>query len=665
MQLIGYFALPMAFWFSVTSFVLHFYGGWSRDRRFLESARRAVYATTAMALLAAVAMYYSLLKHDFSIDYVARYSDRNLPLFYLISSFWAGHPGSLFLWGLELSIMVAVLAFVNRKDTERAALPFTIGTASGCLAFFLGLSAFISNPFLQFADGLVVPDGQGMNPLLQDPGMFFHPPMLFTGYASWTIPFSFAVGALIAGELDDRWIRSTRLWAIFAWTVLTVGITLGAWWSYKELGWGGYWAWDPVENASIMPWLVGTAYLHSVFLQERRKMFKIWNFALVALAFLTCIFGTFLTRSDILSSLHTFGKTDATLWFLYAIATVTLVSVGLIAWRWPLLRPENHLKSPLSKEVGFALNNLLLLLMLGVVLVGTMFPVITGLTTGTKISVDVGFFNSVVVPLGLVLLFAMGAGPLLGWQQTSKASLRRNFVWPTLLMLASVPALVVLGAHRPWLSLVTAMLCVFTFVCIVQEFARGTRSAMKVGRGFFQAVGWMFARNQRRYGGYLTHLGVVLVFVGICGSQLHRVERDLTLRAGETAQVGPYTFKRGDIRMRRDENHRLHEADLEVHRNGQRIGVFRPSRSFYDNRPDQSFSEVALYYTLAEDVYVVFGGETEDGAGFFRVILSPMVFWLWAGAILMAVGSILGVLPLSSRGREGPSPAAAAVSARP
>jgi cytochrome c-type biogenesis protein CcmF len=502
-----------------------------------------------------------------------------------------------------------------------------------------------------------------MNPLLQDPGMFFHPPLLFTGYAAWTIPFAYAVGALVARELDDRWIRSTRLWAMFAWMVLTVGISLGAWWSYKELGWGGYWAWDPVENASIMPWLVGTAYIHSVMLQERRKMFKIWNFALVALAFLTCIFGTFLTRSDILSSLHTFGKTDATRWFVYAIVFYSALSLALIVWRWPLLRPENRLRSLLSKEVAFALNNLLIMLMLAAVFIGTMFPVITGMTMGTKISVDIGFFNSIMVPLGLIMLFAMGAGPLLAWQRSSPDGLRRNFTWPVLLSLASVAPLIYIGSYsgtRPWLSLLTAVLCVFTATCILQEFWRGVASARKSGRGLIEAISWMFARNQRRYGGYLTHLGVVLVYVGIVGSELHKIEQEFDLKAGEVATVGPYSMRRGDIRVRRVENHQLHEADLEVHRNGKRIGVFRPSRSIYDTRQDQVFTEVALYYTPMEDVYVIFAGETEDGAGYFKVILSPLVFWLWGGCILMTFGALLAILPLSSRRNSPPLVAAVA-----
>jgi cytochrome c-type biogenesis protein CcmF len=649
MQLIGYFALPVAFWFTIFAAAAFFYGGLKKDRRFIVSGNRAIYAATAMTVLGAFALYWALLTHDFSIDYVARYSDRELPLFYLISSFWAGHPGSLFLWGLELAVMVSILVYINRNDRDRAALPFTMGTAALCLAFFLFLSGFISNPFLQFADNFVPSDGQGMNPLLQDPGMFFHPPLLFTGYAAWTIPFAYAVGALIARELDDRWIRSTRLWAMFAWTVLTIGISLGAWWSYKELGWGGYWAWDPVENASILPWLVGTAYIHSVMLQERRKMFKIWNFALVSLAFLTCIFGTFLTRSDILSSLHTFGKTDATKWFLYAIAAITVSSIGLIVWRWPLLRPENHLKSLLSKEVGFALNNLLMMLILAVVFIGTMFPVFTGITHGTKISVDIGFYNTVIVPLGLFMLLAMGVGPLLAWQRSSVEGLKRNFRMPVLLSVASIPAIVALGGHRPVLGFITFLACVFVTACILQEYWRGVVAAHRGGHGWISGFAWMFARNQRRYGGYLAHLGMVLLFVGVAGSELHKTEREVFLRAGESIQLGPYQIRRGDIRMRQAQNHRLHEADLEVHRNGRRIGIFRPSRSFYDNRPDQAFSEVALYYTLVEDLYIIFGGEAEQGAAYFKIIISPLVFWLWAGCFLMSLGGLLAILPLSSR----------------
>ncbi len=651
MQLVGYFAVPVAFWFCVYAAVVMFYGGWKRDRRFVVSGSRALHAATAFTVIAAFALYYSLFTHDFSIDYVARYSDRELPLFYLISAFWAGHPGSLFLWGVELALMVSLLTWLHRNDWDRGAIPYTLGTAAICLAFFLGVSGFLSNPFLQYADGFAPLDGQGMNPLLQDPGMFFHPPTLFTGYAAWTIPFAYAVGALIAKELDDRWIRSTRLWAMFAWTTLTIGVALGAWWSYKELGWGGYWAWDPVENASIMPWLIGTAYIHSIMVQERRKMFKIWNFSLVTLAFATCIFGTFLTRSDVLSSLHTFGKTDATVWFLYALIALTFISMALIAWRYPLLRSENSLRSLASKEASFALNNVVLLLMLAVVFVGTMFPVITGLTMGTKISVDVVFFNSVIAPLALIILVGMGVGPLLAWQATSLGGLKRNLFWPAIMAVVTAVGLLIAG-HRPWMSLLSIVLCVLTLVCILQEFWRGIWAARLSGRGVLESVLWLFSRNQRRYGGYLTHLGVVLLFIGLTGSELHMREQEFMLKYGESATMEPYSFRRGDIRERVMRNFTLDEADLEVRRGGDLVGVFTPSQSRYSNRKDQVFSEVALYYTLAEDVYVIYGGESADGAAYFKIILRPLVSWLWFGSIVMVLGAIIAMVPLSPRGYD-------------
>jgi len=511
MTLLGTFALWAALLLGCWSAAIAFFGPWQRRPALAAAVTRGSYAVCAALLVAAVALWKGIFSHDFNIEYVASYTSRNLPTYYLVSAFWAGQKGSLLFWAVILSIFGA-LAQALTSSRHKVLLPYVAGVTNVVVAFFVSVMLFGgANPFERL--GFTPPDGRGLNPQLQNPGMVMHPPMLYLGYISITIPFAFAIAALLARRLDTGWIIAMRKWALASWLFLSIGITIGMWWAYVELGWGGVWAWDPVENAPLLSWLTLTAFLHSVMIQEKRGMLKRWNVSLMIGTFLLSIFGTFITRSGAIASVHSFTQSNIGYFFLALLLVSAVVSFTLLYTRWPMLEAEVQLESLVSRESAFLFNNLALVGIAFSVLWGTLFPIIYEAVRGTKITVGPDFFNRVNIPLGLFLLLLTGIGPLIAWRKASTANLQRQFIVPA--ASGAIAALVLLVAGlRDFYALMALSLGGFVIGTVLQEFYRGIR-ARRTLHGESLGVGLLHlvARNRRRYGGYIVHVGVVIYFV--------------------------------------------------------------------------------------------------------------------------------------------------------
>src|SRR3954449_1765909 len=519
MTLLGQFALWVALLLGVWSAAVAFSGRWQGREELRGSISGAVYGTFAALAVAALALWKGLVTHDFNIEYVAAYTSRNLPSGYIVSALWAGQKGSLLFWALVLSLF-ASLAQLLTPRRYAALLPYVAGVTSAVTAFFVCTMIFAANPFERLA--FTPADGRGLNPQLQNPGMMIHPPMLYLGYISITIPFAFAVAALLSRRLDVGWLHAIRKWTLVSWLFLSVGITLGMWWAYVELGWGGYWAWDPVENASFLPWLTMTAFLHSVMIQEKRGMLKRWNFGLIIGTFLLSIFGTFITRSGVIASVHSFTQSNVGYFFLAFLTVTAILAFTLLYTRWSLLKADVELESVLSREAAFLFNNLLFVGIAFSVLWGTLFPILSELVRGTKITVGVPFFNRVNIPLGLLLLALTGVGPLIAWRKASTANLQRQFVAPTASGVALGVLLLALGM-RSGHALVTYTLAGFVAATILQEFYRGVRARRRMhGESIPVAFARLVGRNRRRYGGYIVHVGILIYFVAFAGMAFRR-----------------------------------------------------------------------------------------------------------------------------------------------
>ncbi len=642
MILVGNLAIYLALACSAYAAVVSAYGGWQRRRDFVASAEHAAYCAAAMVAIAVAVMVHALVTHDFRIEYVASYSSTTLPLRYCVAALWGGMEGSMLFWVFILTTLTSIALFQNRRR-NRELMPFVTATCMTVATFFTGMLAFVTRPFelLPF----VPAEGTDLNPLLQNYWMSVHPPSLYLGYVGWTIPFGFAIAALVTGRLDDMWIRTSRRWALAAWFFLSLGNLFGARWAYEVLGWGGYWAWDPVENASFMPWLTGTAYLHSVMIQERKDMLKVWNMVLIIITFALTIFGTFLTRSGVISSVHSFTQSGLGPYFLAFLGVVVGVSVGLLIWRLPALRPRHQLDSVLSRESAFLFNNLVLLGIAFATLWGTVFPVLTEWVRGVKITVGPPFFNRVNAPLGIALLLLMGIGPLIAWRRASWLHLVRTFGWPTVTGVAGAAAAILLGIHNLSAVIVTGS-CVFVLHTIVAEFHRGAlaRRAM-VGEAYPRALLNLFVKNQRRYGGYVVHVGVVMMFMGVTMSSIYRIEELHTVKPGESFTIGDYTLRYEGLRDLSDAHVARAAADLVVFRNGKQIAKLTPEKRFY-RRPEQPATEVAYRSTLREDLYVVLGSVADDDTATFQAYINPLVSWLWLGGLVLILGTVICFIPL-------------------
>lgn len=623
-----------------------------KQHRIVRSAERAGLAASGSIALALGSLVYLLLASDFSISHVASASNRDLPFYYKIAALWGAHDGSLLLWIFITSLFSGVVIYQNRFR-YRDMMPWVIAVLMVNLAFFLCLNMFLSNPFQQLvqvhADGsmqkFVPRDGRGLNPLLQYWAMIIHPPILYLGFIGFVVPFAFAFAALVTKQLGDTWIRTIRKWTLVPWLFLGAGLILGGKWAYVELGWGGYWGWDPVENSSLMPWLTGTAFLHSVIVQERKGMLKVWNVLLVTITYLLGVFGTFITRSGVVNSVHAFADSSLGPFFLYYMSVVFFVTLYLIIDRLPHLKSERPLDSVLSRESAFLFNNLILLVACFAVFWGTMFPVLSEWVQGQKITVGPPFFNSVNIPIGLLLLFLTGVGPLFAWRSTSASSLKKAFLWPAVLSAAACAALLAAGM-RSFYAVVSFTLCVFVLITIIQEFYKGTSvRARNTGESFLVAMANLTLKNKRRYGGYIVHFAIVVIFVGLTGNAFN-VEVQRKLEQGQEMQIGSYSLRLTGYKEGDTANYQYAQVTLEASRGGKLIRTMTPEKRIYKAGDQQSTTEIALHSTPREDLYVVFSGPANEGNGYeIHAFVNPLVFWVWLGSLIMVLGTLVTLLP--------------------
>jgi len=660
MAYIGSFALLLALALSVYSFGVGlaslFFPGDSAWERLGETARRAGIVIFGAVVLAAIALVVSAFRDDFSIAYIFHHSNRDLPAPYKFATLWSGQEGSLLFWSLLLAGYGFVLRL--RYKTDPRLFAYASVVLAGVQVFFLALVNIAANPF-GLLEGPLRPDGSGLNPLLQYPEMVIHPPMLYLGYVGFTVPFAFALGALIMKYPGEKWIHITRRWTMVTWGFLTCGIFLGAHWAYAVLGWGGYWGWDPVENASLMPWLVGTAFLHSVMMQEKRGMLKVWNMWLVFATFWLAILGTFLTRSGIISSVHAFAQSSIGTWFAWFLSISFAVFLFFFLKNQNHLRSEHKLESLVSRESSFLFNNLLFVLLCFTVLWGTWFPKISELVQGNKVTVGAPFYNRVAVPVALLLLILTAIGPLLAWRKTSLESLKRNFLWPTIGALAVMALLMITPPSwgspfglRPWqeigyfYSLMAIGLCVLVTFTVASEFYRGGRViAEKTGQGLFASMVQLTHRNTRRYGGYIVHFGVVVVIIGLAGAAFNQdKEAEKGLAYGDHLRIGSFDLVCRSYTQDDNPNFSSEWAIMDVYQNGKMIDTLTPQRLFY-KASQQASTKPDIRSTLKEDLYLVYEGQNENGQPIIRAHLNPLVMWIWLGVWIILGGTVLALVP--------------------
>ena len=572
----------------------------------IESAQHAALGVFVLVTSCFALLTYAFLTFDFSVRYVATNTNLGTPFYYRITGVWGALEGSIILWSWMLALYTVIL-IVRHRVGARELYPWALATMLGILAFFLLVMTVAAPPFQRQVP--VPADGRGLNPLLEDTGMITHPVALYLGFTGLTVPFAFAMAALITGRVGDTWLVLTRRWTIVAWYFLSLGLLIGGWWSYHVLGWGGYWAWDPVENAAFMPWLTATAFLHSVMIQERRRMLRLWNISLVILTFGLTLFGTFLTRSGVIASVHAFTQGSIGILFLSFLALVLLTALGLVAWRWEALRSEGELDSVLSRESAFLLNNVLLVAAAFTVFFGTVFPLLSEAARGVMVSVGAPFFIQINVPLFLSLVFLMGVGPLIAWRRASLDNLKRNFLWPVALGILAAALAFALGV-RSLLAALTFATTVFVAVTIAVDFTRATRARLRVGESLLPAMGGLLVRHNRRYGGFVVHLGILIVALGVMGSHAWSVQTETTLHRGETAELAGYRFRFDGLTAVEESNH------FKV------VGTFTVSNGR------------------------VLGDFARDGSqATIKLQVNRLVSWIWIGGVVLTLGALLAILP--------------------
>jgi cytochrome c-type biogenesis protein CcmF len=620
-----------------------------------ETARRAGISSFIALSCAAFALVWASFTNDYSVSYILHHTNRDLSTAYKFSALWSGQEGSLLLWAWLLSAYGFVLRMRHKVDVRLTAFASTI--LAGIQVFFLLLLNFAAPPFA-IQPGPVAQDGFGLNPLLQYPEMVIHPPMLYLGYVGFSVPFAFALGALMMRYPGEKWIHITRRWTMVTWLFLTCGIFLGAHWAYSVLGWGGYWGWDPVENASLMPWLTGTAFLHSVMMQEKRGMMKSWNVWLIFSTFMLTILGTLLTRSGIVSSVHAFAQSAIGDWFYGFILIVFAVCLFTFFKQKDHLKSENRLESLVSRESSFLFNNLILLAACFTVLWGTLFPVLSEYVQGTKVTMGAPFYNRVNLPIGLFLLFLTGIGPLLAWRSTSLRSIRRNFILPSIAMGVALVVLLAVGV-RPWaagddwqaelFSLVTFTLAAGVITAIGAEFLRGASVvATQTGKNLLASTVLLVRRNTRRYGGYIVHFGIVVMFIGIAGGAFNQ-SHEQEMGAGDSTTLGPYRVVCQTYTQDSNKNFDTEYALLDVFKGGKKVTQLAPERRFYLASQTPS-TMVALHSTLASDLYVIYEGRNpETDKPIIKVFLNPLMNWIWIGVLIVVIGTFLALVPNLTR----------------
>src|SRR5687768_12193415 len=620
-------------------------GARRRNNRLIESGIGAFYTVAALMTVASGVIIYAFVSGDYSIRYVQRYSDAVQPLFYKLTSYWGGLDGSIMFWITLLAIFGSVAVRVNR-ERHRELIPYVVAVIAVVQMFFLFLTIIHNNPFNTFLTESPT-DGTGLNPLLQNFYMAIHPPTMYLGFVGLTIPFAFGMAALFTGHLDDSWLRAVRRWTMFSWFFLSLGLTLGMIWAYEELGWGGYWGWDPVENAGMLPWFTATAFLHSVMVQERRGMLRVWNVSLVIITFLLTIVGTFLTRSGVVQSIHAFGEDpELARYFVAFMITTTVFCFGWVIYRLPMLKGRHELDSWMSREAAFLANNWILLFSALFILFATLFPTITEAINGERLTVGPPFFNRWMVPIGLVLLLLTGTGPLLAWRKSSVENLKNQFMWPVLAGLVTAAVVVALGV-RVWSSGICFALAAYVTTTLAQEFVRGAnvRRGM-TGTDVITAMIGLVDRNKRRYGGYIVHVGVVLIFLGFAGEGFSR-DQQLLLKPGEEAVVGDYTIHLDAIRVTDDGQKQMITGHITVKdASGSVIEQMRPARWFFRKHEQEPTTEVAIRRSFAEDLYIVMPAfSIEEQTASVEVHINPLVNWVWFGFGILAIGTGIALLP--------------------
>ncbi|MBI3456168.1 MAG: heme lyase CcmF/NrfE family subunit [Candidatus Rokubacteria bacterium] len=652
---IGHAALLAALGLAVYGAVVAARAAGSADPVWLASAFRTAVAQFVLVTAAGLALEYLLITSDFSVRYVANVSVSTSPLRYKVAGLWGALEGSILLWEWLQALFIILVA---RKvaGLRRELGGYALAVLFAVSGVFLVLAALVANPF----ERLPVPaaEGRGLNPLLEVTDMLVHPLLLYTGYVGFVVPYAFGLAALLAGRLDGTWLTVTRRWTVTAWLFLSAGVLYGGWWSYRTLGWGGYWAWDPVENASFMPWLMGTAFVHSVMVQERRPMLKIWNLTLITLTFALTIFGTFLTRSGVLSSVHAFASGAVGPFLLAYLTVILLGSLGLLAWRWDRLGERAELDAPLSREAIFLLNNLLLIAFCFTVFFGTIFPLLAEAVTGVKVSVGTPYFNWVTAPISLAILFMMGAGPLVPWRRASWAHLGRLLRLPAALALLGSLAAWGAGGLRPDLVALGYTLPFFVAAAVLLEFWRVTHGRSRAtGESALTAFGRLLRQNHRRYGGLIVHLGVVLIAIGIATSSVGKVEREATLNRGETLELGPYRLRFDGLSATEQPTHLLVRADVRVFEGTRFLTTLQPGQRVYPTS-QSPFATVDIRFGLMKDLYVILGAfDREARWATLRAQIHPMIAWIWLGGGVVAAG---GVVALWRERRRVPATATAA-----
>lgn len=666
---LGYASLLISFVLTIYAAGAAFFAARHQRADWFASARNALFAVAALTTLAVAILEWALITHQFRFEYVALHTNRAQPLLYNVSALWGGQEGSLLFWTWLLAVFTTIVLVQNR-DKNRELMPYVIVGLAVAQGFFLALmtlateptqsgfivltpftrdplNALVGNPFrlLDFTPR----DGQGLNPLLQNPGMFIHPVTQYLGYVGFTVPFAFAMAALFTRRLSDAWIRTTRRWTLVSWLFLSLGLVFGMQWAYMELGWGGYWGWDPVENASLMPWLTGTAYLHSVMIQERRGMLKVWNLVLVMLTFGLTLLGTFITRSGVIESVHAFGVSSLGPWFLAFLGVTLLSFLYLLFNRMNDLKEENELDSLLSRESSFLLNNLILVGAAFATLWGTIFPMVSEAFTNKKVTVGAPFFNQVNGPIFFALIVLIGICPLIGWRRATPENLLRNFLRPLVVSILIGGVLFVLGV-REWYGILTFSAVAFVLVTIGMEFYRGVVARMQTEKeNPLLAFVRLVTGNRRRYGGYIVHLGVILAVIGIAGSSFYQVETQVNLKPGETAQLKQYTLQYDGLQTYPTENRYVIAARLTVFENGARVGTLVPEKNLYESAnptASQWTTEIAVRTTLLDDLYVILAGfDVKANTATLKVIVNPLVVWLWIGFALLVAGTVYAAFP--------------------
>ncbi|MEZ4458919.1 MAG: cytochrome c-type biogenesis CcmF C-terminal domain-containing protein [bacterium] len=662
MKFLGSIALFGALYVTVVGLAISWVAGMTQSRRFLQSSRYAAYASTALVATASAVLQNALLSHDFSIQYVASFSDRSMHLFYLIGSLWGGQAGSLLFWTSIVTFSMSAVVYLNR-DRYQDMMPWVTFTALFVQLGLLLILCFGTNPF----DGFSIIDdpvtGKGLNPLLQTPKMVIHPPSLLAGMATMTIPFAFAMAALITRNFSNAWVEASRKWILIPWFFLSIGNMLGGMWAYEELGWGGYWAWDPVENAAFMPWLTTSALLHSLMIQERRGMLKRWNLGLMIGSFVLTLFGTYITRSGLIQSVHSFAQSDIGIYFLILLLTMSTFGFGMFLYRWRDMKPEQRLDSPVSKEAAFIFNNWLFMAMTAVVWFGTMWPRIKEGFFGQEVSIGPTWFNRWMAPMGLVLLLLMGIGTIISWRRATLKNFKKNFLLPILATVVGTPALlaaywygraqylgVEVSPNDTTYGVIAIGLILFVFAAIVEEVTRGVAARMRMhSESAPKAMLNLVAKQRRRYGGYMIHISILCAFLAFAGNAL-KIEKDVSIARCESITIGDYEMTYKGLRERNDPDKLLIISDLDVRQRGEFKYTIHPGKAIFHASPNMPTSEIDIRSSVLEDFYVALVNFEPNGErAAFKVFVAPFTWWFWLGGALLCLGTLIAMWPT----REG------------